>query len=54
MKKTIFITAFFLSLSSYADQGIYTFEKNNNIFFYSKNADKVLQLTTHGKNSNPI
>lgn len=55
MRKTISITTLFLFLTTgYADEGIYTFEKNKNIFFYSKNVDKVLQLTNTGKNSNPI
>jgi len=45
----IFFTLFFTQ--AFSDQGVYTFEKENNIFYYSRDEDKVLQLTSGGKNS---
>lgn len=49
-----FFACFLFFASVYADQGIYTYATSGNIFFYSKNADKVLQLTHNNINSHPI
>lgn len=54
MQKIAFIfTCLLFFVSAFADQGIYTYSKSGNIFFYSKNADHVLQLTHSGKNKHP-
>ncbi len=53
-KITCFFVCFLFFAAVYADQGIYTYATSGNIFFYSKNADKVLKLTHDNKNSHPI
>src|SRR5690349_14579280 len=55
MRKVILFFAGCVFLTSvFADQGVYTYAKHGNIFFYSKNQHKVVQLTHRGIDKNPV
>jgi len=55
MKKIIcFFVCFIFFSAIYADKGIYTYTASGNIFFYSKNADRILQLTHSEKSKHPV
>ena len=54
LKIILFLSGSLFLTSAFADLGIYTYSKSGNIFFYSKNENKVLQLTHSGKNKHPV
>ena len=54
LKIILFILCSLFLTSTFADRGIYTYSKSGNIFFYSKNENKVLQLTHSGKNAHSV
>jgi len=55
MRKIIlFLTSCVFLTSVFADHGVYTYAKHGNIFFYSNNQHKVLQLTHDGIDKDPV
>lgn len=55
MRLILFSFIFFILISkTLADEGIYTYAKSNNIYYYSKTKNLTLQLTHSGINSDPV
>ena len=48
IKIILIITAFLFSPSIFSDQGVYAYDENGHIYYFSKTKNKVVQLTFAG------